>query len=53
MFLNFALTSSVLSRNNGLATFFHELLEWTLVDQTPEKSETEKSCEDVAGITYP
>jgi len=53
MFLNFALTSSVLSRNHGLATVFHELLEWTLVDQTPEKSETEKSCEDVAGITYP
>ena len=49
MIPNFALAGSVPSRNYGLATFVHERLEWTLVDQSPDKSETEESCVDVAG----
>jgi len=35
---NFSLAGSVLSRNHGLATFVHERLEWSLVDQSPEPS---------------
>ena len=46
---NFSLAGSVLSRNHGLATFVHERLEWSLVDQSPEESETEWLCVDVAG----
>ena len=46
---NFSLTGSILSRNHGLATFVHERLEWSLVDQSPEQSETEWLCVDVAG----
>jgi len=45
---NFALTGSTLSRNHGLTTFVHERLEWSLVDQSPEQSETEWLCVDVA-----
>jgi len=33
---DFSLAGSVLSRNQGLATFVHERLEWSLVDQSPE-----------------
>jgi len=33
---NFSLAGSVLNRNHGLATFVHERLEWSLVDQSPE-----------------
>jgi len=46
---NFPLAGSILSRNHGLATFVHERLEWSLVDQSPEQSETEWLCVDVAG----
>ena len=46
---NFALARSILSRNQGLATFVHERLERTLVDQYQEQSETEWLCVDVAG----
>jgi len=46
---NFSLGVSVLSRNHGLAIFVHERLEWSLVGQSPEKSETEWLCVDVAG----
>ena len=46
---NFSLAGSVLSRNHGLARFVHERLEWSLVDQSPEQSETEWLCVDVAG----
>jgi len=46
---NFSLTRSVPSRNHGLARFVHERLEWSLVDQSPEQSETEWLCVDVAG----
>ena len=46
---NFSLVGSVLSRNHGLATFVYEQLEWSLVDQSPEQSETQCLCVDVAG----
>ena len=46
---NFSLAGSILSRNHGLATFVHERLEWSLIDQSPEQSETEWLCIDVAG----
>ena len=46
---NLSLARSVLSRDHGLATFVHERLEWSLVDQSPEQSETEWLCVDVAG----
>jgi len=39
---NFSLAGSVLK-------FVHERLEWSLVDQSPEQSETEWLCVDVAG----
>jgi len=38
---NFSLARSVLSRNHGLVTFVHEWFEWSLVNQSPEQSETE------------
>ena len=46
---NFSLAGSILSKNHGFATFVHERLEWSLVDQSPEQSETEWLCVDVAG----
>jgi len=46
---NFSLAGSVLSRSYGLATFVHERLELSLVDQSPEHSETEWLCVDVVG----
>ena len=46
---NFSLAGSILSRNHGLATFAHERLEWSLVDQPPDQSETEWLCVDVSG----
>jgi len=46
---NFTLAGSIPSRNHDLATFVHERLEWSLVDQSPEQSETEWLCVDVAG----
>ena len=49
MFPNLSLADSVLSRNHGLATFVHERLEWSLVDECPEQSDTEWLCVDVAG----
>jgi len=36
---------------HGLATFVHERLEWSLVGRSPEQSETELLCVDVAGYT--
>jgi len=32
-----------------LTTFVHERLEWSLLDQSPDQSETEWLCVDVAG----
>ena len=49
MIPKFSRTVSVLSRKHDLATFIHEQLELTLVDQFPEQSETEWLCVDVAG----
>jgi len=46
---NFSLAGSILSRNHGLATFVLKRLEWSLVDQSPDQSETEWLCVDVAG----
>ena len=46
---NFSLAGSVLSRKHGLATFVHRCLEWSLVDQSPEQSETEWLCVDIKG----
>ena len=34
---NLSLDGSVLIRNHGLATFVHERLEWSLIDQSPEQ----------------
>jgi len=45
---NFSRAWSILSRNHGLATFVHERMEWSLVDQSPDQSETEWLCVDVA-----
>ena len=45
----FALAGSCLNRIHGLATFVHERLKWTLVDQSPFSSETEWLCVDVDG----
>jgi len=42
-------TPQVTNHYHGLATFVHEQLEWSLVDQSPEQSETEWFCVDVAG----
>jgi len=46
---NFSLAGSILSRKHGLVMFPHERLEWSLIDQSPEQSETEWLCADVAG----
>ena len=45
----FALAGSSLSRKHGLATFVHDRLKWTRVDQSPSASETEWLCVDVDG----
>ena len=46
---NFSIAGSIQSRNHGLATFAHKQLEWSLVDQSPDQSETEWLCLDVTG----
>ena len=46
---NSSLAGSVLSRNHGVSTFVHKRLKWSLVDQSPEQSETEWLCVDVSG----
>ena len=38
-----------LSRKHGLATFVHERMKWTLLDQSPPTLETEWLCVDVDG----
>ena len=45
----FTLAGSSLSRKHGLATFVHDRIKWTLVDQSPATSETEWLCVDVDG----
>jgi len=34
---NFSLAGPVLSRKHSLATFVHDQLDWSLVDQSPEQ----------------
>ena len=46
---NYQLAVSSLSRKHGLATFVHERLRYTLLDQSPLISEIEWLCVDVDG----
>ena len=46
---NYQLAGSTLSRKCGLATFVHERLRYTLLDQSPPTSEIEWLCVDVDG----
>ena len=46
---NYKLAGSSLSRKHGLATFVHERLRYTLLDQSPPTSEIEWLCVDVDG----
>ena len=46
---NYQLAGSSLSRKHGLATFVHERLRYTLLDQSPTTSEIEWLCVDVDG----
>ena len=46
---NYQLPGSSLSRKHGLATFVHERLRYTLLDQSPPTSEIEWLCVDVDG----
>ena len=47
--LNYQLAGSSLSWKHGLATFVHERLRYTLLDQSPPTSEIEWLCVDVDG----
>ena len=47
--LKYQLVGSSLSRKHGLATFVHERLRYTLLDQSPLTSEIEWLCLDVDG----
>ena len=46
---NYQLVGSSLSRKHGLATFVHERLRYTFLDQSPPTSEIEWLCVDVDG----
>ena len=46
---NDQLAGSYLSKKHGLATFFHERLRYTLLDQSPPTLEIEWRCVDVDG----
>ena len=46
---HYQLAGSSLSRKHGLATFVHERLRYTLLDQSPPTSEIEWLCLDVDG----
>ena len=46
---NYQLAGSSLSRKHGLATFVHERLRYTLLDQSPLTLEIEWLCVDVDG----
>ena len=46
---NYQLTGSSLNRKHGLATFVHERLRYTLLDQSSPTSEVEWLCVDVDG----
>ena len=51
--LNYLLAASSLSRKHGLATFVHERLRYTLLDQSPPTSEIEWLCVDVVNVYKP
>ena len=46
---NYQPAESSVSRKHGLATFVHERLRYTLLDQSPQTSEIEWLCVDVDG----
>ena len=46
---NYQLAGSSLSRKHGLATFVHERLRYTFLDQFPLTSEIERLCVDIDG----
>ena len=46
---NYQLAGSSLSRKHGLATFVHEQLRYTLLDQSPPTSQIEWLCVEVDG----
>ena len=46
---NYQLAGSFLSRKHGLATFVHERLRYTLLDQSPSTSEINLLCVDIDG----
>ena len=46
---HYQLAGSSLSRKHGLATFVHERLRYTFLDQSPPTSEIEWLCVDVDG----
>ena len=46
---NYQLAGSSLSRKHGLATFVHERLRYTLLDQSPPTTEIDWLCVDVNG----
>ena len=46
---NYQLADSSLSRKHGLATFVHDRLRYTLLEQSPRTSEIEWLCVDVDG----
>ena len=50
VFPNFALAESFPSKNHGLATFVQKSLSWTPADHSPEDSEIECLCMDIAGL---
>ena len=47
LLLSYQLAGSSLNRKHGLATFVHERLKYTLLDQSPPTSEIEWLCVDV------
>jgi len=47
MMPNFTLAGSTLSRKHGFATFVHNKLNWTFVDQFPDESTIEWLCINV------
>ena len=46
---HFILAGWISSRKHGLATFFHEKLSWTFLDQSLERSAIEWLCVDIDG----
>ena len=47
---NFTLAGFILSRRHGIATFVHERLSWSFINQSSAQSEIEWLCVDVVGF---